>query len=98
MKAFTLLWFPMNLMFSVVLGCVGTSGPSLTNDAGTTGCLLSGEGSSFTGVASDDYWSSSTIESIPYAAWFANLVDGVVNDVRAKVNSLRVWPVRGGPR
>jgi hypothetical protein len=84
---------------AVALGCkFGGPGspPSLTNDAGT-GCLNSGHGTSFAGVASGFYWSSSTEETVPTLAWDAILVDGnVVND--DKGGSIRVWPVRGGPR
>jgi len=83
---------------AAALGCTfagpGTP-PSLTNDAGTA-CLSAGP-SSFAGVASGGYWSSSTIEGFPSFAWYANLVDGFVSS-RFKVFTLRVWPVRGGPR
>jgi hypothetical protein len=83
---------------AVALGCVLASGPSLTNDAGTA-CLSGGTGTSFAGVASVFFWwSSSSIETNPFAAWFANVHHGNVN-AHPKNNSNRgVWPVRGGSR
>jgi len=85
---------------AVALGCTffvaGGAPPSLTNAAGT-GCLLSGGGTSFAGVVSVSYWSSTSYEGIPEAGWFANLGTGIVNR-GIKVLSLQVWPVRGGPR
>ena len=53
-------------------GCTFGNPPSLTNDAGT-GCLAAG-GSSFAGVASGGYWSSSSFEGIPDHAWYAGLL------------------------
>ncbi len=50
---------------------------------------------SFAGVASDNYWSSTTNEDNPNNAWNANLDNGNVNN-NDKDNTLRVWPVRGG--
>ena len=50
---------------------------------------------SFAGVASDNYWSSTTNETNPTNAWNANLDNGNVNN-NDKDNTLRVWPVRGG--
>lgn len=81
---------------AVALGCTfpGTH-PSLTNDAGAT-CLSVGP-SSFAGVVSGNYWSSTANETDPVFAWFANLSFGNVDDVSGKVNAVRVWPVRGGP-
>ena len=83
---------------AVALGCKFLNGedPSLTNDAGTA-CLSVGP-SSFAGVASGFYWSSSTDETFPTRAWDANLFNGGVVGNIVKVNTLRVWPVRGGPR
>ena len=79
---------------AVALGCTGVNGPSLTNDAGTA-CLSAG-GSSFAGVASGLYWSSTTRQSGPSLAWAASLSLGAVSyDVKG--NAWRVWPVRGGP-
>ncbi len=80
---------------AVALGCTGDSSPSLTNDAGT-GCYIVGP-SSFAGVASGNYWSSSSFEAGPDFAWGADLVYGDVF-IDGKFNTLRVWPVRGGPR
>lgn len=84
---------------AVALGCEfgRLGGPSLTNDAGTA-CYGMGTGSSFAGVASAEYWSSTA--DGPGAAWGADLLYGSVGRT-AGVNkdwTLRVWPVRGGPR
>jgi hypothetical protein len=82
---------------AVALGCTLGSGknPALTNDAGN-GCLLLGP-SSFSGVVSQSYWSSTTLETTPIGAWFMFIDTGqVVNTV--KDNSLPFWPVRGGSR
>jgi hypothetical protein len=77
---------------AVVLGCQFSSFPSLPNDPGTA-CLSQGP-TSFTGVQ-DLYWSSSTVDSNPNIAWFANLVAG--GEVPDSKSALRlVWPVRGG--
>jgi Protein of unknown function (DUF1566) len=71
--------------------------PLWPNDAGTA-CWVSGNaGSSFAGVASGFYWSSSTHDVSLNDAWIAGLV-GIVNVPLFKNNTLRVWPVRGGPR
>jgi hypothetical protein len=68
--------------------------PSLTNEAGTA-CYGDGSTSSFAGVASVVFWSSSTFEDLPDGAWFANLINGFVSSF-GKDSPLRVWPVRGG--
>ena len=86
---------------AAALGCIAgvglhTGPPSLTNDAGTA-CYGSGMGSSFAGVASGIYWSSSAVEDDPVFAWYANLFNADVVNV-GKVGDFRVWPVRGGPR
>jgi hypothetical protein len=78
-----------------VLGCYNATGPSLTNDWGT-GCLSVGP-SSFVGVASDFYWSSTTNASVPTDAWSRYLTNSGVYSF-AKGSGLRVWPVRGRPR
>ena len=79
---------------AVALGCRFGNAPTLTNDAGTA-CYSAdgGASSSFAGVASHNYWSSSTDEDDPINAWVAFLFSSAV-DVRFKVNTLRVWPVR----
>ena len=82
--------------FAVVLGCVsGGAGspPSLTDDPGT-GCLSAGL-TSFNGVQSAGYWSSSAYEGNPGDAWVVVLVGGNGNNFN-KFNSILVWPVRGG--
>ena len=86
--------------FAVVLGCMSfgpRTAPSLTNDVGTN-CLSVGP-SSFTGVASNEYWSASSVTFQPNFADIANLSHGFVNFSFSggKTSSTsRVWPVRGG--
>lgn len=80
-----------------VLGCKqGSPGgpPSLTNDPGT-GCLSAGP-TSFTGVESRFYWSSSANEVTPVNAWSVGIVFGIFTSGFSKVVDLFVWPVRGG--
>ena len=55
----------------------------------------SGRTFSFTGVQSNNYWSSSTDATNPTNAWNANLNNGNVN-TNDKTNTNLVWPVRGG--
>jgi hypothetical protein len=75
--------------------------PSLTNDAGT-GCYGDGSPASITGVASSLYWSSGTVEALPFAAWVAHLGFGTAEIAHPKaltaIAALLVWPVRGGTR
>lgn len=82
---------------AVIYGCTVQNGlsPTLTDDSGF-GCLSVGP-SSFAGVASFKYWSSSTIEGNPTSAVFVRLLDGE-DSSDAKFMSHAVWPVRGGPR
>lgn len=68
------------------------TGPTLTNDAGT-GCIAAGP-SSFTGVESDYYWSSTTMEGSAHA-WFGDLDHGHLLNGNL-IDTLLVWPVRGG--
>ena len=84
------------LAHAVALGCTGGTAPSLTNDAGT-GCLSVGP-TSFAGVTSFGYWSSTTKEINPGVAWGAVLGNGNVVNTLVKFIPFRVWPVRGGPR
>ncbi len=68
--------------------------PALSNDAGI-GKWVSGAGSSFTGVQSAYYWSSTTYAASTGYAWFVLLLFGIVYyDVKTRTNY--VWPVRGG--
>jgi hypothetical protein len=67
------------------------AGPVLTNDAGTA-CITAGP-SSFTGVESDYFWSSSMDTNVA----FGDLDHGNILHGNA-INSLRMWPVRGGQR
>ena len=82
-----------------VLGCkAGSPGgtPSLTSDTGTR-CLSAGS-SSFTGVQSYYYWSSSARENPllgPGIAWVPNL-NAAEMSWDYKGGSEFVWPVRGG--
>ena len=49
----------------------------------------------FSGVQSNNYWSSTTNVNNPANAWNVNLNDGNVNN-NDKTNASYVWPVRGG--
>jgi len=49
----------------------------------------------FSGVRTNNYWSSSSYANDPSNAWNVNLNNGNVN-ANNKTNSLYVWPVRGG--
>ena len=70
--------------------------PALSNDAGTGKWVSGNVGSSFTGVQSLYYWSSTTDAANPTtAAWYVNLASGDAYS-GTKVNSASVWPVRGG--
>ena len=51
--------------------------------------------SAFSGVQSDNYWSSTTYANDTSNAWIVNLNDGNVNN-DDKTNTNYVWPVRGG--
>ena len=67
--------------------------PALSNDAGTSQW---GTGpSSFTGVQSVGYWSSSTVAAITGNAWYVLLHHGYVYDA-GKTATRYVWPVRVG--
>jgi hypothetical protein len=66
------------------------AGPVLTNDAGSS-CISAGP-SSFSGVESDYFWSS-TMEGTTVS--FGDLDHGNLLKGNS-INSLRVWPVRGG--
>ena len=67
--------------------------PSLSNTAGT-GCHV--EGDPFSGVQSDNYWSSATIATPPNRAWVMPLGHGGVTDTDFLTVTNFVWPVRGG--
>ena len=86
---------------AVALGCVsgGPAGsPTLTDDAGTA-CYGTGSGSSFTSVAPDAYWLSTSNGAVGTRAWFGDLSDGILYDFGSKsFGAARGWPVRGGPR
>jgi hypothetical protein len=57
--------------------------------------VRSGTPRAFTGVQSDDYWSSTTYADITSGAWLVYLGSGgVIYD--AKTRSIYVWPVCGG--
>jgi hypothetical protein len=49
----------------------------------------------FSGVQSNNYWSSTTNANDTSNAWIVNLNDGNVNN-DDKTNTNYVWPVRGG--
>jgi len=70
------------------------TGPTLTNDGGTA-CISEGP-SSFTGVESYYYWSSTMVDG-NQRAYFGDLDHGHLLQGNL-FNSLRVWPVRSGRR
>ena len=70
------------------------STPALSDDAGT-GQWTGATGSSFTGVQSSGYWSSSTYAYDTTIAWDVYLNHGHTNG-DAKTGTHYVWPVRGG--
>lgn len=80
---------------AVELGCkFGMTGgaPSLTNDAGTA-CYGNGAGSSFVGVQSHNYWSSTSNRFDSQGAWSSTLSSGMVL-AYVKGIMFKVWPVR----
>ena len=70
----------------------GRYNPALSNSDGTGHWTA---GNPFTGLVSSRYWSSTTHADTTSAAWFVNLVNGVVS-LASKANAYYVWPVRGG--
>ncbi len=80
---------------ALTLGCTGASAPTFTNDAGTA-CYGSGAGSSFTGLTSATFWTSTTYDVNPGNAWYADLLIGTMNDFLKTNGTPRVWAVRGG--
>jgi len=68
---------------------------ALSNDAGIGMWVNNGSGSSFTGVKSDIYWSSTTRAASTGDAWNVYLNNGGVG-YGAKTGTRYVWPVRGG--
>ena len=75
---------------------IAFSSPALSNDAGT-GPWTGDTGSSFSGVLSSYYWSSSTSTwgGYTFDAWRAYMASGRV-DGGNKVSNYYVWPVRSG--
>ena len=70
----------------------GVVSPAVPNTAGTGKWV---ENDPFSGVQSSLYWSSTTLADDATFAWLPNLFNGVV-DGGEKINTLYVWPVRGG--
>jgi hypothetical protein len=70
----------------------GVYDPAVPNTAGTAKWT---SGDPFTGVQSDNYWSSTTCASNSSYAWRGNLQFGSVNGYD-KTLTYYVWPVRGG--
>ena len=69
-------------------------GPALSNDAGI-GQWVSGAGSSFTGVQTNAYWSSTTYANDVSWAWYMLPSNGYLT-YADKSGSYFMWPVRGG--
>jgi uncharacterized protein (TIGR02145 family) len=72
-----------------------TTNLTLTNDAGNAQWSTA-TGSSFTGVQSSGYWSSTTVAGNPGSAWYINISFGNMPSYQKSQGSLNVWPVRGG--
>ena len=87
--------FLLIVVDALARGCVGLSGPSWTNDAGT-GCLTSGGGTSFLGLNTDSYWTGSS--NGPLSAISISLLDGGrVNEPKTVLTN-RAWGVKGGTK
>ena len=67
--------------------------PALSNTAGTAKWT---NDNAFTGVQTNDYWSSTTIARLSGSAWRVDLGNGNVNHDTKGGGSYFVWPVRGG--
>jgi hypothetical protein len=85
---------------ALALGCYhfgNGSLPLLTSNAGT-GCAGMGGSSVFVGVSFNYYWSSTSDDTIPTSAFFADLYYGRLDPPLDKTTYtfLSVWPVRGG--
>lgn len=87
---------PIRLMGMRMQGTVPLGWGSVS---GGPGARWSGEvdglGSPFSGVQTNNYWSSTTNANNTSNAWIVNLNNGNVNNDN-KTNSNYVWPVRGG--
>jgi hypothetical protein len=68
--------------------------PALSNATGTAQWT---EGDAFSGVRSNDYWSSTSYADDTSFAWGLSLYDGYVSYRAAQSYATYVWPVRGGP-
>ncbi len=68
-----------------------TAGVPINGASGEVGGLCA----AFTGVQSNNYWSSTTNANNTSNAWNVNLNNGNVNN-NNKTNNNYVWPVRGG--
>ena len=79
---------------AATMGCA----PRITNDSGDdcwdAECVTAGA-CSFSGVASDFYWSASTLVNQSSLAWFAPLF-ATEFPFASKTSLFSVWPVRGG--
>jgi hypothetical protein len=72
--------------------------PALSNEAGTGQWM---EGDPFSGVQSSPYWSATTYENYPDAAWLVLFSQGYMlyygnESYAGKTGTSFVWPVRGG--
>ena len=70
----------------------GVAGPAVPNTLGTGRWQ---EGDPFSGLQSDDYWSSTSDAGLPSFAWFVNFALGLVGS-DDKASTYYAWPVRGG--
>lgn len=73
-------------------------GPAITDDQGNacwSEACNTGGNCAFTGVASQQYWTGSTMTTLPANAWIVVLSSGLVTNA-PKDQARRIWPVRGG--
>ena len=72
--------------------------PAITDDQGNAcwdpSCVTGGN-CAFTGVASAQYWSGTTVTTVPANAWIVILSSGFTPNA-PKDLPRRIWPVRGG--
>ena len=88
---------------AIALGCTGSGGPSITNDAGND-CYGDGSSSSFINLAktgAELYWSSTVALALTADAWFTVLDFGFIIDNEnfgdvSFGDQFYIWPVRGG--
>ncbi len=86
-------WRLPNMLELLSLVAWQYTNPALSNDAGDDK-WISGVDSAFTGVLSNQYWSSTTIASLTGYAWGVNIGDGLSFGNTKTSLLYYVWPVR----